>query len=112
VHVPRDQWTTRSGLVHRVADEEAWRINPGHVRHGYSPEGLRRLLTDAGLVVKETQTWVGRWGVLAHTVDTHLERPMVLRLLTIPVTDLCAFLDRRTRSSEGNTVFAWAVKSP
>ena len=23
VHVPRDQWTTRSGVVHRVSDEEA-----------------------------------------------------------------------------------------
>jgi 2-polyprenyl-3-methyl-5-hydroxy-6-metoxy-1,4-benzoquinol methylase len=111
VHVPRDQWTTWSGVVHKVADDEAWRINPGHVRQGYSPDALRQLLTNAGLTVEETQTWLGRWGVLAHTTYTQLERPAILRLLSIPITDACARLDRRSPPTDGNTVYARAVKS-
>lgn len=111
VHVPRDRWTTWSGLVHRIPDEEAWRINPGHVRQGYSPASLRELLTGAGLRVQATDTWVGRWGVLAHDVYRRLEHPAPLRLLSIPMTELCALLDARASRPEGNTVFAHAVKT-
>ena len=95
VHVPRDQWTTRSGVVHRVPDDEAWRINPGHVRQGYDPDGLRGLLGSAGLSVVQIQLWVGRWGTLAHDVYSRLEHPAPLRLLSIPVTEICGRLDRR-----------------
>ena len=112
VHVPRDRWRTWSGVVQRVPDSEAWRINLGHVRQGYDPDALRQLLTAAGLVVLDTQTWIGRWGVLAHAVYARLEHPLVLRLLSIPVTDLCARLDRGGAAGEGNTVFARAVKPP
>jgi 2-polyprenyl-3-methyl-5-hydroxy-6-metoxy-1,4-benzoquinol methylase len=110
VHVPRDRWRTWSGTEQRVPDHEAWRINPGHVRHGYSPDALRRLLTDAGLTVEDVQTWVGRWGVLAHTAYALLENPVPLRLLSIPVTELCARLDRRSPSGDGNTLFVRAVR--
>jgi SAM-dependent methyltransferase len=109
-HVPRDRWRTWSGVVHRVPDDEAWRINPGHVRQGYSPEGLRALLESAGLVVQDVETWLGRWGVAAHEAYARLERPRLLRLLSLPVTDACAYLDARRPQPEGNTVFARAVK--
>lgn len=110
VHVPRDQWTTWAGVVQQVPDEEAWRINPGHVRQGYSPDGLGQLLRSAGLDVRLIQLWVGRWGSLAHAVYARLEHPAPLRLLSIPVTDICSLLDRRDASTEGNTVFACATK--
>jgi SAM-dependent methyltransferase len=109
VHVPRDQWTRRDGGVERVADEDAWRINPGHVRQGYSPESVRRLLDGAGLSVVDMQIWLGRWGVMAHEIYAKLQRPVPLRLLTIPVTDVCAYLDRAP-SEQGNTVFVHALK--
>lgn len=109
VHVPRNQWTTWSGLVQSVPDDEAWRINAGHVRQGYSVDGLRDLLESAGLSVEETRLWLGRWGVLAFTVYARLERAP-LRLLSLPVTDACAFLDRRRPSVRGNSVFARATK--
>lgn len=110
IHVPRDRWKTRSGVVHRVADEDAWQINPGHVRTGYSLERMRALLGTAGFEVRGVQAWVGRWGTLAHDVYHRLESPMVLRALTIPVTDACAWLDVRAGTPDGNTVFAHAVK--
>lgn len=110
VHVPRNRWTTWSGSVYEVPDEEAWRINPGHVRHGYSPEALRQLLSDAGLIVQHVETWLGRWGVLAHTIYAHFESPRPLRLLSIPITDLCAAIDQRSDRRNGNTVFAYAFK--
>lgn len=110
VHVPRDRWVTRSGVVHRVPDHEAWRINPGHVRQGYSPEGMRTLLSQAGADVQEVHTWLGRWGTLAHEIYARLEHPAALRLLTIPVTDACAALDARKDTLEGNTVYVRATK--
>jgi 2-polyprenyl-3-methyl-5-hydroxy-6-metoxy-1,4-benzoquinol methylase len=110
VHVPRDQWTTWSGTVHRFKNAEAWRINPGHVRQGYAPESLRALLTAGGLEVVQLETWLGRWGVLAHEVYKRLEQPAPLRLLSIPVTDVLALLDARRPRPEGNTVFARAMK--
>jgi SAM-dependent methyltransferase len=110
VHVPRDRWMTRTGEVHRVADEDAWRINPGHVRQGYSPESLRQLLTGGGLTVEDVQVWLGRWGVLAFRAYSALEHPTPLRLLSVPVTDLCAVLDQRRPTPEGNSVYARATK--
>ena len=110
VHVPRDRWVTRSGIEYRVPDEEAWRINAGHVRQGYSPEALRELLIVQGLDVDVLETWLDTWGILAFDVYSRLERPALLRLFTIPVTDACAFLEGRRHSEAGNAVIARAMK--
>lgn len=110
VHVPRDRWLTRSGTVHAVADEDAWRINVGHVRQGYSPESMRALLEGGGLIVVDVQTWLGRWGTFAHEFYERVENLTPLRLLSLPVTDVCAVLDRRGGTPEGNTVYAQAIK--
>jgi 2-polyprenyl-3-methyl-5-hydroxy-6-metoxy-1,4-benzoquinol methylase len=110
VHVPRDRWRTWSGEIRVVADEEAWRINPGHVRMGYSPESMRALLKGAGLDVADVQTWLGRLGVVAHSVYGRLEHPAPLRIISLPVTIVAAHLELRRRIPDGNTVFARAVK--
>ena len=110
VHVPRDRWVTRSGVEYRVPDSEAWRINAGHVRQGYSPDALRRLLSTSGLDVEVLETWLDSWGVLAFDVYTRFEHPALLRLFTVPVTDVCAFLEGRRHSETGNAVFAHAIK--
>lgn len=109
-HVPRDRWRMRSGELLSVPPERAAEINPGHVRQGYSPEALKVLLESAGLSVESVETWIGPWGVLAYGVYTRFEHPRPLRLLSLPVTDLLAYLDARTRQPEGNTVYARAVK--
>ena len=110
VHVPRDRWLTRSGTVHALPDEDSWQINSGHVRQGYSPEAMSALLFQAGLEVIDVQTWLGRWGTFAHEFYDRVENPFPFRLLSLPVTDACAFLDQRDGSPEGNTVFAQAKK--
>jgi hypothetical protein len=71
---------------------------------------MQALLSEAGFQVLDVQTWVGRWGTLAHSVYSRLETPTPLRALSIPVTDLCALLDALSKDAEGNTVYARAIK--
>lgn len=111
VHVPRDVWTHTDGRQERVPDSEAWRINEGHVRMGYSPERLRSMVESAGCIVADEQVWLRRWGVRAHGFYARVERLMPLRLVTVPFTDLAAVLDRRRPESESNTVFLRATKA-
>lgn len=110
IHVPRDQWTDSHGRVERVPDSEAWQINSGHVRMGYSPKRLSALVADAGLEVVTIDIWVRRWGVRAFSVYGKLESPAPLRLLSVPFTDLAAILDKIRPRSEGNTVWLEARK--
>jgi SAM-dependent methyltransferase len=109
-HVPRNRWRTFSGKIKTVPDSEAWKINPGHVRSGYSPDLMETLLESAGLHVVDVQTWLGRWGVLAHAVYERLEHPTPLRVLTIPLTVAAARFESRQTTPDGNTVFARAIK--
>lgn len=110
VHVPRDQWTHLDGRIEVVPDDEAWKINPGHVRHGYSPERLRQLLTGAGFTIDEEDLWLRRYSVCAFRAYERLEHPAALRLLSIPVTEVCGHLDRRRPRSEGNSVWMATTK--
>lgn len=110
VHVPRDVWTHTDGRQERVPDSEAWRINPGHVRMGYSPESLSALAESVGFEVVRIELWVRRWGTRAHAFYKLLEHPTPLRLLSIPFTDLASVLDERRPAGEGNTVFLHARK--
>jgi len=110
VHVPRDVWTHRDGRKEVVPDSEAWRINAGHVRMGYSPAGLSALISSAGFDVLDVQLWLRRWGVIVHETYARAERIVPLRLATLPLTDLAAVLDRRRPPEEGNTVFLVARK--
>lgn len=107
VHVPANPYTDRTGVRHWVPDEEAWRINAGHVRHGYRVEDLRRRVETAGFEVVEVERWNRHWSTWAHHAYARLERPAWLRLASVPVTDVLAVLDRRRPATEGNTV--WLV---
>jgi SAM-dependent methyltransferase len=110
VHVPRDVWTHADGRKEVVADEDAWKINSGHVRMGYGPRRLTTLAESAGFEVRDVQLWLRKWGVLAHELYARLEHPTPFRLVTLPVTDAAALMDRRRPADEGNTVWLYAVK--
>ena len=110
VHVPRDLWIDAHGREERVPDDEAWKINAGHVRMGYSPEGLAQLLQRAGFETDAPLVWLQRWSVRAFWLYFKVEPVVPLRLLTIPFTDLAARLDERRPQLEGNTVFIVGTK--
>lgn len=110
IHVPTNPYTDRKGVQHWVQDDQAWKINPGHVRQGYPPEVLRKRVEQAGFEVLALDKWNRRWSAVAFDVYTRLENPTPLRLLSVPITDLLAILDRRRPAQEGNTV--WMVARP
>ncbi|MEX2659943.1 MAG: class I SAM-dependent methyltransferase [Acidimicrobiales bacterium] len=107
IHVPAIPYTDRKGGQHWVADEDAWRINAGHVRHGYRPDDLRERVETAGFEVVAIERWNRHWSTWAHDAYARLERPAVLRLLSVPITDVLATFDRRRPPTEGNTL--WMV---
>lgn len=108
VHVPRDRWRHADGRIEIVPDNEAWRINEGHVRMGYSPESLCQILTNAGFEIESVDCWLRRWGVAAFSFYERVERVVPARLLSLPVTDLAEAVDQRRPVDEGNTVFVVA----
>jgi SAM-dependent methyltransferase len=110
VHVPAERYVDVAGVVHWVADEDAWMVTEGHVRAGYSPEALTRLVRSAGFEVLTVERWNRRWSARAFVAYHKLEHPAMLRLFSLPITDACAMLDRRRPEDEGNTV--WLVARP
>jgi trans-aconitate methyltransferase len=110
LHVPQPTYTNHRGEAYTWADEDAWQSNPGHVRAGYTLDGLSALVEAAGLEVVSGEWWNRKYAALAHAVYNRLERPTMLRLLSVPVTDVCAVLDRRRPAAEGNTVWVVARK--
>jgi SAM-dependent methyltransferase len=109
-HVPRDLWIDAHGREERVPDDEAWKINAGHVRMGYSPDGLAELLRGAGFETAPPLVWLQRWSVRAFWLYFKVEPVVPLRLLTIPFTDVAARLDERRPQDEGNSVFIVGTK--
>ncbi|MBW3651510.1 MAG: class I SAM-dependent methyltransferase [Actinobacteria bacterium] len=107
IHVPTNPYTDHKGRRHWIADDDAWKINAGHVRHGYEPDDLRQRVESAGFEVIAVDRWNRHWSTWAHDIYARLENPAVLRLLTVPVTDVLAALDRRRPTTEGNTL--WMV---
>lgn len=107
VHVPTNPYTDRKGREHWVADGDAWKINAGHVRHGYRPDDLRQRVEAAGFHVVTLARWNRHWSTWAHDIYARLERPAPLRFASVPVTDVLAAMDRRRPPSEGNTL--WMV---
>jgi 2-polyprenyl-3-methyl-5-hydroxy-6-metoxy-1,4-benzoquinol methylase len=111
VHVPSGYWRSHDGTVVVVPDDEAWKVHSGHVRSGYTPERMSKLLTDAGFEVVDAQRWIGKYGAYAHHFYSRFEHPVFMRALTVPVTDICAALDaRRPDDGLGNSTYVRAIK--
>lgn len=110
VHVPNRTFQETDGRMIAVPDEEAWKINPGHVRQGYSPDDMRAKLEQAGFEVKATQMTQSHSVTYAHRLYAKIEKVLPLRILILPAIDVLAFLDARHAPTHGNTVWAWAQK--
>ena len=110
VHVPNRYFMRLSGELATVPDEDAWKINPGHVRNGYAPEELRGKLEQGGFDVKEIEPTQSHPLTIAHRITEKFETWWPLRLLMIPLLDCLIWLDMRKAPTHGNTVWAWAQR--
>ncbi len=111
VHVPNRYYMETDGRLVTVPDSDAWKVNPGHVRPGYTSEELQQLLTEAGLTVEKTVETQGRPISYAHRLYATVERSLLMRLLILPIIDLLTLWDERRSESHGNTVWCLARKT-
>jgi len=112
VHVPNRSYMETDGRIIAVPDEDAWQINPGHIRQGYTPDELATKLTRAGYELLEIQQTQGTPIAYAHKLHNRVQRVLVLRVLILPIIDLLTWIDRGKAPRHGNTVWAWARKHP
>ena len=115
VHVPRDRWLTLATAPFiRFADEDAWQINPGHVRMGYSLSPRDAIPPPSrGRVPGARRPDLGAdcLAPLAHVGYSRLEHPTPpASPSSIPVTDACSWLDARHPDMQATPLFAHAVK--
>lgn len=110
IHVPHRYFEDVDGVTRTVPDNEAYRINPGHVRTGYTPDELRVTLESAGFAGVETRETQGRWVARGHRLHAQAARFGPLRLLALPLMDHYIRMDRRGTPKHGNTVWALAHK--
>jgi 2-polyprenyl-3-methyl-5-hydroxy-6-metoxy-1,4-benzoquinol methylase len=108
VHVPNGYFRETDGRVIRVADADAWKINPGHVRQGYTPVEMSARLASVGFEVVAAEMTQGSPITRAHRLYARVQRWLPLRIAILPLIDLLAFLDRHRRSADGNTVWVLA----
>lgn len=106
-HVPSRYYMETDGRLHTVPDEEAWKINPGHVRNGYTPDEMFRLLQAAGLSHLDVVPTQGRPIAYANRLARRVERFAPLKLAILPIVDLLTLLDMRGQPSHGNTI--WGI---
>ncbi len=111
VHVPSRFFQDIDGSMHTVADEDAWRINPGHVRNGYTKDELHALLCGANLSVQEIAPTQGPPIAHAHRIYRRVEGVLPLRVIVLPWIDRLIREDLRTQPDHGNTLWALAEKS-
>jgi len=110
VHVPNRHIMQLSGQLVTVPDEEAWRINPGHVRNGYAPEELSHKLEGAGFRIKQIEQTQSRPMAHAHNLYRKGEKVLPLRVLILPIIDTLIRMDMSKKPVHGNTVWALAEK--
>ena len=111
LHVPNRYFLETDGRLVTAPDCDAWKINPGHVRQGYTSSELECLLTEAGLKVERTVETQGRPIAYAHHLYARIESSLLLRLLILPIVDLLTLWDYRRGESHGNTVWCIARKA-
>lgn len=111
IHVPSRHYQDVDGSMHTVEDELAWKINPGHVRNGYTEEELTNLLSSAGFKSIEVIPTQRRPIAKAHNYYRMVEKIPPLRIAVLPLMDFLIRQDLTLNSGHGNTLWAKGVKS-
>jgi hypothetical protein len=107
--VPSRFYKTVDGELKTVPDDEAWRINPGHVRQGYTPDELGNLLRIAGFGKVEVVPASGRPIAKAYRLFERTEHSRLARVAVMPVLDHWIRQDLKSVPEHGNTL--WAIAS-
>jgi len=110
IHVPNRYYRDTDGTIHTVSDEDAWRINPGHVRNGYTAEELRDVMVKSGLEVNELIPSQGNPIARAHALYRKFEKVMPMRVAILPWIDRLIRMDLKSTPEHGNTLWAISMK--
>lgn len=110
IHVPNRHYLDVDNVLRTVPDQDAWRINPGHVRNGYAPQELKATLERAGFEIREVCETQGRPIAKAFRLYGRIERFLVARILILPLIDRLIQKDRKREWTHGNTVWTYARK--
>ena len=110
IHVPSRYIQQLNGDLVTVPDDEAWKINPGHVRNGYTPDEMKSKLQGAGFEVKKIEPTQSRPMQRAHRLYARCEKILPLRILILPLIDAWINADLNKTPAHGNTLWAWAQK--
>lgn len=95
-----------------LPDEEAWKVNPGHVRQGYAPDELAAKLEQAGFEVISIEHTQGKAASYAYKLYAKVEKMLPLRVLVLPIIDVLNRIDMKRLPAHGNTVWGWSRKPP
>ncbi len=110
IHVPNRSFMETNGKLVTIPDDEAWKVNPGHVRNGYSPDELKEKLERAGFSVQKIQQTQGHAATWAFRIYATIEKYLPLRMAILPIVDILAWIDAKKSPVHGNTVWAWAKR--
>ena len=108
-HVPSRTFVDTDGSIKVVSDEEAWRVNPGHVRNGYTAGELHDKLLSAGFRNVRCKRVSGWHIARAHQIHVRNQSPL-RRLLILPLLDFHHWRDARSEQPNGNTIWCWAER--
>lgn len=110
IHVPHRTFTDLDGTVKVVPDEDAWRVNPGHVRHGYTVEELDARLRETGFADIRIKRVSGPHYTRSFILHNQSANSIWRRFLILPTLDQYQQMDAATDQPTGNTVWAWAKR--
>ena len=110
IHVPNRFFMETDGKLITIPDEEAWKINLGHVRQGYTPDELCSKLQLGGFHIRSILETQGNPATYAFRLAAKVKKLLPLRVLVLPFIDFFAWLDRVNPPTHGNTIWAWAQK--
>ena len=110
IHVPSRFFKNTDGTVIFISDADAWKINPGHVRPGYTVQELHDKLCTAGFTPRRYRQTQGWHIAKAHELHARSEKSPLRRLLILPMLCYLTWRDMHRPPEHGNTLWMLAER--